>query len=286
MILGLPVPPKFGFSWRNLLVEPIPFSGERISIAAIVKADDGTVFIPKFISKQKFENLFGIEYGNRVSGMLDMCIDCAENHFRRNPIFIDWKPPIERFFVGQAEHSVAMDLEDAIVIVGKYCSSINLAENTAQNISTEIRKFPPLHKQWESKVRENVSMHHSSFDSSFKKSFYLKEGGIKLNVGFLSERYAAQFEAVSRSSALRNALVRAQAKLWQLDLLRDEKDFFGSPSCELLLGLPQSEKERKSDAVIEFVEELKYEASKKELNIFTTSSPATAAMRVIEKAAT
>lgn len=285
MRFGFPDPPNFGFSWRNLLVEPVPFSGEKISVAGIVKADDGTLIVPKFVSRHKFRSLFGAKFGVHISDMLSICIECAEEHFQKNPIYLDWKPPISSFHIGDTEHSMAVDLEEAILIVGKYCSSMYVSEKTSQHSFSESRKPPPLHRLWESEIRSSVGMHRSSFELNFDRCVYLKEGGVRLNFGFLSEKYAAQFEAVSKPSSLQGALVRAQAKLWQLNLLRDEKDIFGVPSCELLLGLPQSEKVGRNRAIMEFVEELKYEASKRELEVYTASSPAEAAMHVIEKAA-
>ncbi len=285
MRFGFPDPPNFGFSWRNLFVEPVPFSGEKISVAAIVKTDDGTLIVPKFVSRHKFRSLFGARFSAHVSDMLEICIECAEEHFQKNPIYLDWKPPISSFHIGETEHSMAVDLEEAVLIVGKCCSSIFVSEKTSQTAFPGLKKLPPFHRIWESEIRSSVGMHRSSFEINFDKCVYLKEGGVRLNFGFLSEKYVAQFEAVSKPSSLQSALVRAQAKLWQLDLLRNEKDIFGVPNCELLLGLPQSEKAGRNKTIMEFVEELKYEASKRELKVYTASSPTEAAMHLIEKAA-
>ncbi len=278
MRTGFPEPPKFGFSWRNLLVEPIPLSDERISLAAIVKADEGALLVPRFVARRKLQSLFGTNFGVRIADALDVCVECAEEHYQRNPIYLDWKPPIDSFHVGKAEHSVATDLEEAILVAGKYCSSIGVAEQTE-------RKSSPLHKQWETEIKANVSQHYSSFERLFNTRISLKEGGVELNVGFLSDKYAAQFEAVSNPSTVQSALLRAQAKLWQLDLLRDEKNLVRGPYCELLLGLPKSRDDTNNDALTELVDELEFEASRRELGIFTATSPAAAAMHVIEKAA-
>lgn len=284
---GFPEPPKFGFSWRNLLVEPVPFSGERISLAAIVKADDGALLVPKFVARRKLRDLFGAKMGNHIADALDICVDCAEGHFKRNPIYLDWKPPMESFHVGKSEYSFATDLEEAILVVGQYCSSISVVEQAERKSSSETQKNPPLHKQWETEIKANVGMRHSAFKQLFDSKISLKKGGVELKVGFLSDKYAAQFEAVASASAVQSALLRAQAKLWQLDLLRDDKKLLKDPYCELLLGLPPSSQENdgKSKALTEFVHELEFEASRRDLGIFTATSPSDAAMHVIEKAA-
>ena len=185
---------------------------------------------------------------------------------------------MDSFHVGKVEHSVANNLEEAILVVGKYCSSIGAAEQTE-------RKSSPLHKQWETEIKANVGQQYSAFERLFNARISLKKGGVELNVGFLSDKYAAQFVAVSNSSSVQSALLRAQAKLWQLDLLRDEKNLVRDPYCELLLGLPISRDGANNNALTELVEELEFEASRRELGIFTATSPAAAAMHVIEKAA-
>ena len=279
-----PEPPNYGFSWRNILVEPVSFSGERISLAAILKTDDGVLVIPKFVARRKLHSLFGEKYGNDMKEALELCIECAEEHFRRNPIYSSWKPPMKSFSLGKAEHSTADDLEEAVLVAGRYCSSINMAEQIVQQMSGS-QKSAPASRQWETKIKENVGHYNTSFENCFDAKISLKEGGVKVKVGFISEKYAAQFEAISSSSAIQHTLVRAQAKLWQLDLLRDEESLFKIPDCELLLGIPQPEVGKNDKALREFVEELEFEASRRELSVYTTSSPAAAASHVIERAA-
>ncbi len=281
---GFPEPPDCGFSWRNLLIEPVSFSGERISLAAILKTDDGALAVPRFVARKKLRSLFGEKFGNDISEALEICIECAEEYFQRNPIYSNWRPPIKSFYVREPEHSIASDLEEAVLVAGRQCSSINLAEQLVQR-SPESLKTVPLSRQWEAEVRKNVTQRNTLFENCFGARISLKEGGVKVKVGFVSEKYAAQFEAISSSSAIQNTLVRAQAKLWQLDLLRGDENLFKIQECELLLGMPEPKNTRSDNAIQEFVEELEFEASRRELRVFTVATPAAAASHVIEKAA-
>ena len=281
---GFPELPECGFSWRSLLVEPVPFSGERISLAAIIRTDDGALAVHRFVGQRKLRSLFGEKFGESMKEALDLCMECAEDFFQRNPIYSNWKPPMKSFHIGPAEHSVANDLEEAILVAGRHCSSISAAEQMERQ-SPAAPKTTPFPRQWETEIIETVGRRHSSFESFFNTRISLKEGGVKVKVGFLSEKYAAQFEAISSTSAIQSVLIRAQAKLWQLDLLRDDKSLFNPIDCELLLGMPEAEDGKVESGIQEFVDEIRYEASRRELSVFAATSSSAAANHVIEKAA-
>ena len=51
MTLSFPDLPSYGISWRSIQVEPVPLSGERITLGAIVKGDDQELIAAKLISK-------------------------------------------------------------------------------------------------------------------------------------------------------------------------------------------------------------------------------------------
>ncbi|MCY4263378.1 MAG: hypothetical protein OXE78_00780 [Gammaproteobacteria bacterium] len=281
---GFPERPDCGFSWRNLLIEPVSFSGERISLAAILKMDDGALVVPKLVSRKKLRSLFGEKDGSVLSDTLKLCIECAEDYYRKNPIFSNWSPPMQNFYLGDPEHSVALDLEEAVHVAGMHCSSVYSTQHSAE-VSAKSQNNASYSRQWELKVKENVSQENMSYQNYFWSRIRLKEGGVMVKVGFVHEKYAAQFEAISSSSAIQNTMMRAQAKLWQLDLLRDHNNLFKIEECELLLGIPHTYDNSRDSAIQEFVEELEFEASRRELSVLTVTTPAAAASHIIEKAA-
>ena len=87
------------------------------------------------------------------------------------------------------------------------------------------------------------------------------------------------------SSAIQNTLLRAQAKLWQLDLLKEYDNLFRIEECELLLGTPGTRVNRSDNSIQELVEELEFEASKRELGVLAVDSHEDMAKHLIEKAA-
>ena len=253
-------------------------------MAAIVKADDGALLVPRFVSWGKLKNLYGEKYGGELEKALSICMVRAEEHFRARPIFTDWLPPVEGFLLGDPKHSTANDLTEAVLVAGRHCSSVNLASQLAESLSTSAKQTSQ-HEKWSRTIIKDVIEQCSLFADCFNASVDLAATDLQIKVGLLTEHYAAQFEAVSGPSAIPKALIRAQAKLWQLDLLREDYQLFKPEVCELLLGIPESEDGVVHHKVREFVEEIEYEAKKKELGVFATSSSNDAARRLIEKAA-
>ncbi|MCY3689291.1 MAG: hypothetical protein OXI17_07525 [Gammaproteobacteria bacterium] len=284
MITEFPSLPDFGFSWRSLQVEPVRMSGERITLAAILKADEGALLVPRFVSWEKLKSLYGETYGRELEKALSICLSRAEEHYSTSPIFADWLPPIEGFYLGDPKHSLASDITEAVLVAGRHCSSISLASQSEEPSSGPI-KAVSAHEKWTSRIIQDVGEQCSWVANCFNAKVDLKAAHMQIKIGLLTEHYAAQFEAVASPAAIPKALLRAQAKLWQLDLLREGEFLFKPESCELLLGIPQPEDGSVHGKIREFVEEIEYEAKKKHLGVFATSSATDAARHVIEKAA-
>ena len=269
--------PDFGFSWRSLQVEPVRLSGERITLAAILKTDQGALLVSRFVDWRKLKSLYGEKYGGELEKALSICLARAEEHYRTRPIFSEWFPPIEGFHLGGPKHSLAKDMTEAILVAGRHCSSISLAFQLDETAAASER--------WTRSIFMDVDEKCSWVTPCFDIKVDLKAADMQIRIGLLTERYAAQFEAVDSSEAIPKALLRAQEKLRQLDLLREANLLFKPELCELLLGIPKPENGLVHGKIKKFVEEIEYEASKKNLGVFATSSSTDAARHVIEKVA-
>jgi len=281
---AFPTLPDFGFSWRSLQVEPVRHSGERITLGAVVKADEGAVFVSKFLNWGKLKTLYGESYGRELEQALSICVSNAKKHFEKSPIFSNWEPPIEGFLLGETKHSLANDMSEAILVAGRLCSSISFASQIAQPSAT-ASKASSVQQVWSNGVLTEVGEICPWVTECFDARVDLKTAGMQIRVGLLTQDYAAQFEAVSSSSSIPTALLRAQAKLWQLDLLREGDFLFKPRLCELILGIPRENNAKTNNKIREFVEEIEYESEKRGLGTYATSSATDAARRVIEKAA-
>ena len=273
--------PGYGFSWRSLQIEPVPLSGERITLGALVKGDDQELMAAKLISKSHLKKIYGQEFGARIADALNLCINHAEKYYSANPLSNKWSPPLDRFYVGELHSSVADNLEDGLSRTARQTSSFSVSLEAEKTGSTKNSAMSAP-KFWQMEIIKVVTDEREDFLNYFEKRVPIRDSGVPLTFSFLSSNYAAQFDAITEMKQIQRVLVRSQSKLWQLDRLRDENSLFHPESCELLLQTPNTDE---NSEIKEFVEELNYEASRRNLGLYTTTSVADAAKHLIEKAA-
>ena len=276
--------PEYGYSWKSIQIEPIPNSGERITLGAIVKGDDGSLMVAKLVPATRLKNIFGKVFGGRIADALNICVASAEAYFSNQPLTRDWRPPLDGFLVSETRSSVAEDIEDGLLMAARNscCLSVSL-EAVKEQKSAGTEKIDP--QTWRREILKQIKVKRTDFEIYFDQTIEVSPSGVPLTFGFISPRYAAHFDAISPVRSVRqSALVRAQSKLWQLDRLRDNGQLFPQDKFELVLYRPNTEGED-ADSLGEFVEELSYEASRRELEIYTSNSSEEAARHVLECAA-
>ena len=285
MKIKFPKLPTYAFSWRSLQLEPIPGSGERITVGSIVKGEDNALIAARLIPTAKMRGMYGIEYGRRITDALKLCIDTAEKYYVAKPISNEWRPVLEGFYLGNLNSSVAEDIEDALMIAAMHSSSFSVSldlEKLAIGIGQSEQSGP---EQWRKNIFHAVTISRSDLAVCFDRTIAIRGSGVPIKFGFVSDHYAAQFEAISDPRNANSALLRAQGKLWQLDMLRDQKTLFGTKHCELLIKTPEQNASDDKAAILEVTDELKYEASRRDISLFVADSASVAATHLIDRAA-
>lgn len=279
--------PGYEFTWRSLQIEPVPFSGERITLGVLVKGWDKSLIIAKLVNNEKLKRFFGQEFTSRIIDSLSLCMYSAESFYKDKDLSANWNPPLDGFFLGRQGSSVAENIEDAIYRAAMQCSSFSVSIDADRSSSGKKKKNEiSVPESWRKNVLEGVTSQKANYADYFEISVPIRGMGVPITYSFLSENYAAQFDAVQDANRIQQGLVRAQSKLWQLDRLRDEGTLFKPQLCELLLNIPTlTEDEPNAASFLDFVDELRYEAAKRELSVFASGSAADAANHVIKNAA-
>lgn len=260
-------------------------SGERITLGAVVKGGDQALIAAKLIHADKLKKMYGESFSTGVVDALNVCIESAEKFYSNKPLSMDWEPPLEGFYLSNIRSSLAENIEEGLLRAAMYCSSFSFSTETTKNSSHKKNEISAP-ESWRKNICEIVTRQRSDFIRFFDRSIAIRGSGVPISFGFLSDTYAAQFDAVPDSSRIQQALVRAQSKLWQLDRLRDEATLFKPELCELLIQIPsQPLNSSEVQTFNEFVEELRYEASRRELNVYASESCIDAANHVIYRAA-
>jgi hypothetical protein len=284
MTIKFPQLPKYEFSWRSLQVEPVPLSGERITLGTIVKGGDQALIAAKLIHKDKLKKMFGDQFGGGIADALSICINSAENFYSNKPLSTEWIPPLDGFHIGKINSSLAVNIEEGLFRAAMHCSSFSFVSDAQKTTSGKSDLSAP--ESWRKNILKAVTEQRADFVDFFEKSIAIRGSGVPITFGFLSSNYAAQFDAVPDVGRIHQTLIRAQSKLWQLDRLRDEATLFKPELCELLVRIPsQSENVLENSLLKEFVEELRYEAARRSLGVYASESHIEAALHVISQAA-
>ncbi len=257
-------------------------SGERITMSVIVKGDDQALIAARLVSSSKLKKMYGLEMGSRIADALSLCINRAEKFYSSHSLTAIWSPPLEGFYLGEFKSSLAKNIEDALLNASKFSSSLGLAMSL-ENLEEPAKPEKSSPEDWRTKIFDAVKGERRELAEFFEKSVTIRGYGLPMKFGFISDSYAAQFDAVNGERGIPQALIRAQSKLWQLDRLRDENRLFSPDVCELVLRAPT--REDGNEVFADFVEELRYEASRRDLSVFATDSASEAAAHVIERAA-
>lgn len=277
--------PGYDFSWRSVQLEPIPGSGERITVATLVKGGDNSFIAAKLLNSAKLKALYGTDFAESISDALSHALRDAEAFYQHRPLSVDWLSPFEGFSLGSLAYSLANSFEEGLLRAAASSSSFALSElqSRVQSPSKATVSAPEM---WRRSIFESIQSRCEDYAGYFNRSILVSDTGIPIVIDFLSARYAAQFEAIVEPRSIQQTLVRAQSKLWQLDRIRDAKDLFKPSTFELLIRTPSSPGGSEDASLIdEFVNELRFEASRREISIFPTTSPAEAANRLMEQAA-
>ena len=281
--MNFPKLPGYKFNWRSIQIEPIPDSGERFTLGTIVKGEDDALIVAKLVPSTKLKTLFGSAIYSRVSEALGLTISSAEDFYSNNNIINNWVPPIDGFYLGDSRESFASNLEEGLFKAAKHSSILSVAidnDKQSDKIKHKSDIFNP--QTWRKEVLNRIKFSRVELIECFDRDVSLSGSGLPFNFGFISARYAAHFDAISTNKSHRyDSLVRAQSKLWQLDQLRDSNQLFHQEAYELVLYQPDDE----DPFVYEFSEELRNEALRREIGLYTSSSVIEAADHVIKAAA-
>lgn len=238
----------------------------------------------RLVPSSKLKRIYGLEMGARIADALSLCIDQAEQFYSRQALTGVWSPPLEGFYLGELKSSAAENIEDALLVASRYSSSVGLAMSyQSDDESAKPERSAP--ENWRKSIFNAVTDQRGELAEFFEQSVTIRGYGLPMKFGFIAGSYAAQFDAVYGERGIQQALIRAQSKLWQLDRLRDENFLFPLEICELVLRAPAEASDSDGGMFNDFVDELEYEASRRDLAVFVTDSATEAAMHVIERAA-
>jgi hypothetical protein len=227
--------PTFEATWWPLMMETVPGSGERLTIAAVVRAASGQTQVRQLITPDAINKMFGTA-GSGMKLVVAHTSLSIQQQLDRGLPFEDLSFPFGGFVFGGARDCLAQDLNEVFEVAFKLGGAFGLSQfGAAEKPSDETRR---AFDEWAEKVRAELLV---SSDAQFQDAFNVSVpllANRKTRIGFLRGGYAANF-GVLRPGVPAGSDVRAlKIKIFDLEALRHNSPLV-SRRTELLVGYPE-----------------------------------------------
>lgn len=237
----LPLRPKaaeLSAQWLPIYLDPMPGSGERITIA-VAAWHPGEHAIVRTLSPQVARCMYGNDAAS-VLGATDLVCESLRAHLNAGADVAAWQSPLrDAVFLGTPSTGYA----DSVVQVaeaGRALTSslrdpvLELAHDAPQESDDDAGD------EWERQIRDETVHQRAAFAPRFTQKVALRSGAPPTRFGYLGDRLAAQFGRLVPGRGLTNHRNRAKAYITDLQILRDREraDIIARPHYELMLWLP------------------------------------------------
>ncbi|WP_139851440.1 hypothetical protein [Acinetobacter pullicarnis] len=265
-----PPAPNFYAEWKSIYFEPIPNSGEKITILIVIKTNDKKINVFDALHPTVIDSLYGSK-SSSFQGLIKL--------IKSNILKNDGYSNIDGVS-GSVWHSALSENLNGIIRQALYKSASlgsaalkSLFDDEDAGIENE-----QVDKRWSKRIKTAVL----DLDSSYENSFDLKipvGRDIRIACGFHTSRYTAKFNVCTSQT-----IIRMKSNLVDLQIL-DTNNI--SSRYDLILQMPTDEDLQVTPKVLarmkENVEMLKREiSSKSNINIFTCNNEIEGAGRIFE----
>lgn len=272
--------PQFEAQWWPVQVETVPGSGEKLTVAVVVRDGSGTASVRQAITPATLNSIFGTAAGKGMQLLVGHTMLDLHAQLKAACHVDKLEMPFGSVYMGRARECVARDLNEVFDIAMRMSTAFSLSQFGIQRHETGDREARAAFAEWADKVREQVLT--AEFIERMAHAFNVRlavssHRGIR--VGFLFQSYVAQL-GVLRPGKSSSADVRAlKLKLFDLDVLRREQ-LLPFDRAELLVGFQQpgdNYTRRQHEAMAESWKFIEHEALVRDVGLVRCESASAAA---------
>lgn len=274
---AFPSLPEYGARWYPLLFKPVADADECLTVAICIRGADGEVCVTSTIESRRLKHFFG-DRSLAVGDMINVCLRSARVALEQRVNFDQWIPPIANFVLGDGRDALADNLDDVLIQAARLSTAIGFHLGQIEAATVEEEVTTRRNEKWTRKIRDTMRYKQKALANSFDREVKLTGARFEQKIGFLTPNYAAHFSVFSPgASAVRVAVRVAQSRLWQLDRIRDASSEPSVKHVELVVGHQDFESGLLDDdevaEVCDALEEVRQEASRRDINLFDASIP-------------
>lgn len=274
---------KLRAQWWPIYFEPLAGSGERITAFVALQLNDDSA--PEIRNTLRADVLRNI-YGRKSSGiqvLFEIVQESLRDHLRTHANPTGWTMPTTGFSIGSmrwAHGNTKSELLDQAVMM---CASLGTVDAiTSNEADSEL-----VSEKWMAEIRLALP---SPWTKSFNRKVNLSgESGWNVHIGFMTDRYAAQF-GVLRPQTNRFSQDQLILKARMMDLAQLRGDLFAyTENREVIVGRPSFSDQSLSTSQRHRLESrlgfLEKEADAVNIRLLHTDSPKEAAAWITTKLA-
>lgn len=211
----------FSALWVPVYLEPITFSGERITIGLVFRAIDGTIKVVNTLPFDALNKVFGNK-GNDLHSLANLVLMSFDTHVRTTNKFETFIPNVKGVFIGDTVETFDKDLESIIYQVRKNYSVFSALFISGEDGITRSRTESQA-KVWANTIRTETLKFRASLSNNFNREFKFREGAKAANIGYVGNNIAFNFGALDPDSSSfplqQNRIIRQATELNSLNKL-------------------------------------------------------------------
>jgi hypothetical protein len=255
--------------WWPIQMEPIPASGERLTIGVVVASESGVLVQPTpGLDKLRFvfgEEAHVIEHSARIT------VSALEEHLRKRggaKSIGDFVPPFASIHLGSARSASGDNLEG--IVHQAIALSSSIAEISQRSIAGEERSRHLGSKALTESVRQIVVSQLPQLSDSFNVPLRGIASRRVPVLGFVSREIVSNFSPIG-PTRVNQSIEKVRTGMWALDLHRTLNPDFSPGIYRMYLHRLRAEDKllqtKQLKDINEACAEIAYEGSKKDITI-------------------
>lgn len=286
--MNLPDLPSFEATWWPLQIETVPGSGERLTVAVVVRATNGQCAVRQAIDPPTLVRMFGDE-GKGMQFVVGSTVQKIDAHFRAMQPVDSIDLPFGDMALGPPRDCVARDVNEVFGIALRLSSGFAQSSFGSTSLDAPLdREVQLAFEEWSDKIRQQILLMQEApaMGNAFNVPVALT-GRRKARFGFVHGNYVAQFGVLRPGSTVSTDLKALKVKLFDLDVVLREYPMLYQ-RAEILVGYqPPADNlpSRQREALLSSWEHLEYEARQRKITALHYQESNVAARHLVELAA-
>jgi ribosomal protein S10 len=290
---AFPKIPDFTAQWMVVYWEPIPYSGELLTVLIAAKAETEWNVVPTLDDSLAVKL---VDAPLKFLAPINLITESLRRHLANGQALESWKSPISGFRPSKVKNTRAENLSVAIRLAMRDTSVFSKLTDEIVQQSDRTDVIVDDDSKWPKQVEQAVVSTNPAYGKYFRRKLRLRSDARETPLDFWGTKYIANFARILPNTSISNYVNTAKVKLLNLEAIRSHassESLFETelikPDFELLVYRPSEDDPGYSDGSIKKLKEALVEledfADGHDMRIEQFQTAKAAAERLIRKEA-